>query len=103
VGAGKTFAGIARLVRNMTQWNPGEMGAVIAPTRTMVVDVIVNEMRELNLFDKGFTYKSSHSEEPGIHGPNDSRALIISADNSRTVERLKGLNLAWWWIALAPG
>jgi len=98
VGAGKTFAGIARLVRNMTQWNPGEMGAVIAPTRTMVVDVIVNEMRELNLFDKGFTYKSSHSEEPGIHGPNDSRALILSADNSRTVERLKGLNLAWWWI-----
>jgi len=98
VGAGKTFAGIARMIRNMTYWNPGEMGAVIAPTRTMVIDVIVNELRELDLFEKGFTYKSAHTEEPGIHGPNGSRALILSADNKRTVERLKGLNLAWWWI-----
>ena len=98
VGAGKTFAGISRVLRNMVEWNPGEMGAIIAPTRTMVIDVIVNEMRELGLFDRGFTYKSAYSEEPGIHGPNGSRALILSADNSRTVERLKGLNLAWWYI-----
>jgi len=82
----------------MLEWNPGEMGAIIAPTRTMVVDVIVNEMRNLNLFEKGFEYASAHTEEPGIHGPNGSRALILSADNKRTVERLKGLNLAWWWV-----
>ena len=98
VGAGKTFAGISRCLRNMLEWNPGEMGAIIAPTRTMVVDVIVNEMRNLNLFEKGFEYASAHTEEPGIHGPNGSRALILSADNKRTVERLKGLNLAWWWV-----
>jgi len=82
----------------MLEWNPGELGAIVAPTRTMVIDVIINEMRDLGLFDGAFTYKSAHSEEPGIHGPQGSRALILSADNSRTVERLKGLNLAWWWI-----
>jgi predicted phage terminase large subunit-like protein len=98
VGAGKTFGGIGRTLRNMTEWNPGEMGAIVAPTKTMVVDVIINEMRDLGLFDRGFEYKSAHTEEPGIHGPNGSRALVLSADNKRTVERLKGLNLAWWWI-----
>jgi len=98
VGAGKTFGGIGRTLRNMTEWNPGEMGAIVAPTKTMVVDVIINEMRDLGLFERGFEYKSAHTEEPGIHGPNGSRALVLSADNKRTVERLKGLNLAWWWI-----
>jgi len=98
VGAGKTFGGIGRTLRNMTEWNPGEMGAIVAPTKTMVIDVIINEMRDLGLFDRGFEYKSAHTEEPGIHGPNGSRALVLSADNKRTVERLKGLNLAWWWI-----
>ena len=98
VGAGKTFAGISRVVRNMMQWNPGQLGAIVAPTRTMVLDVIINEMRNMDLFEKGFQYKSGHTAEPGIHAPNGSRALILSADNKRTVERLKGLNLCWFWI-----
>lgn len=99
VGAGKTFAGIARTLLNMERWNPGEMGAIVAPTRTMVLDVIISEMRELGIFDGGaYEFNSSYSEEPGIHGPHGSRALILSADNRTTVERLKGLNLAWWWM-----
>ena len=40
VGAGKTFSGIIRTIRNMTEWNSGEMGAIIAPTRQMIVNVI---------------------------------------------------------------
>lgn len=98
VGAGKTFAGIARTMANMWEWNPGCMGAIVAPTRTMVQDVIINEMREMGVFEGPFEYKSTYSEEPGIHGPKGSRALILSADNKTTVERLKGLNLAWWWM-----
>jgi len=100
VGAGKTFAGIIRTIHNMTEWNAGEMGAIIAPTRQMVVNVIIPEMRELGLFDgpNGWSYKSGASEKPGIHAPNDSRALILSADNRKTIERLRGLNLAWVWI-----
>lgn len=100
VGAGKTFSGIIRTIRNVTEWNPGEMGAIIAPTRQMVVNVIIPEMRNLGLFDPpiNWEYKSAYSDEPGIHTPNGSRALILSADNQKTIERLRGLNLAWGWI-----
>lgn len=97
VGAGKTAAGILRTARNMEEWNPGEMGAIVAPTRQMVVDVIVEEMETLGLMDY-WEYKSSYSEESGIHSPNGSRALVLSADNQKTIERLKGLNLAWFWM-----
>jgi len=97
VGAGKTYAGIFRTFCNMEMWNPGEMGAIVAPTRQMVVNVIIPEMRDLGLLDK-WDYNSSYSDEPGLHSPNGSRALILSADNERTIERLRGLNLAWGWI-----
>jgi predicted phage terminase large subunit-like protein len=100
VGAGKTFAGIVRTIHNMRDWNVGEMGAIIAPTRQMIVNVIIPEMRELGLFDEpiGWEYKSAYSDEPGIHTDDGSRALLLSADNKKTVERLRGLNLAWVWI-----
>lgn len=97
VGAGKTFAGIIRTILNMECWNPGEMGAIVAPTTTMVKDVIIAQMRDVGLLDH-WEYKSTHSDSPGLHAPNGSRALILSADNRRTVERLRGLNLAWWWM-----
>jgi phage terminase large subunit-like protein len=100
VGAGKTFCGIIRTIRNMVEWNPGEMGAIVAPTRQMIVNVIIPEMRELGLFDApiNWEFNSSHSSEPGIETPEGSRALLLSADNSKTIERLRGLNLAWVWI-----
>jgi len=100
VGAGKTYGGIIRTIRNMEEWNPGEMGAIVAPTGQMVKNVIIPEMRDLELFKPpvNWTYKSAHSDEPGIHAPNGARALILSADNTRTIERLRGLNLAWGWI-----
>lgn len=97
VGAGKTFAGILRTALNMHEWNPGELGAIVAPTTTMVKDVILSEMRDLGLMNE-WEYKSQHTDEPGIHAPNGARALILSADNRRTIERLRGLNLAWFWI-----
>jgi len=97
VGAGKTYAGIIRTFLNMERWNRGEMGAIVAPTRQMVVNVIIPEMRDLGLLDK-WDYNSSYSDEPGIHSPCGSRALILSADNEKTIERLRGLNLAWGWI-----
>jgi predicted phage terminase large subunit-like protein len=100
VGAGKTFGGIARTIRNVNEWNPGEMGAIVAPARRMIVDVIIPEMRDLGLFDPPYNweYKSAYSDEPGIHCPNGTRILMLSADNERTIERLRGLNLAFWWM-----
>lgn len=100
VGSGKTHIGIARVAKNVEQWNPGEMGAIVAPASRMIKDTILPLMREYGLIGEGgaWEYQSSYAEEPGIHAPNGARVLILSADNSRTIERLKGLNLAWWWI-----
>jgi PBSX family phage terminase large subunit len=97
VGAGKTAAGIMRTALNANHWNPGDMGAIVAPTTTMVKDVIIPLMREMGLLDR-WEYKSSHTEEPGLHTPEGGRILILSADNQRTIERLAGLNLAYWWV-----
>jgi len=100
VGAGKTFAGILRTYLNMEKWNVDEMGAIIAPTRQMIVNVVIPEMRDMGLVGEGcpWTYKSAYSDEPGIHADNGSRALVLSADNQRAIERLRGLNLSWAWI-----
>jgi predicted phage terminase large subunit-like protein len=100
VGAGKTFAGIIRTFLNMQQWNVGEMGAIVAPTRQMVVNVIIPEMRDMGLIGEHgpWKYKSAYSDEPGIHSSNGSRALILSADNTKAIERLRGLNLSWVWM-----
>jgi predicted phage terminase large subunit-like protein len=100
VGAGKTFAGIIRTYLNMQEWNPDEMGAIIAPTRQMVVNVIIPEMRDMGLVGEGclWEYKSAYSDEPGLHSQNGSRALILSADNTKAIERLRGLNLSWVWL-----
>jgi len=100
VGAGKTFAGIIRTYLNMQNWNPGEMGAIVAPTRQMVVNVIIPEMRDMGLIGDNcpWEYKSAYSDEPGLHSENGSRALILSADNTKAIERLRGLNLAWVWM-----
>ena len=97
VGAGKTYAGVIRTVLNLSRWNAGDMGAIVAPTRQMIVNVIVPEMRDLGLLDR-WEYRSAYSDEPGIHTPEGSRALLLSADNNRTIERLRGLNLAWAWV-----
>src|SRR6056297_933758 len=71
VGAGKTFIGNWRTWLNMEKWNPGEMGAIVAPTRQMIVNVIIPEMRELGFLER-WEYKSAHSDEPGLHAPNGS-------------------------------
>jgi hypothetical protein len=97
VGAGKTFIGNWRTWLNMEKWNPGEMGAIVAPTRQMIINVIIPEMRELGFLER-WEYNSAHSDEPGLHAPNGSRALLLSADNQKTIERLRGLNLSWWHI-----
>jgi len=97
VGAGKTFIGNWRTWFNMEEWNQGEMGAIVAPTRQMIVNVILPEMRELGFLER-WDYNSSYADEPGLHSPNGSRALLLSADNKKTIERLRGLNLAWWHI-----
>jgi len=99
IGAGKTFVGVLRALLNAQEWNPGALGAIIAPTGTNIRDIILPEMRDLGVFDvEGIEYRGKSAEEPGIHFANGSRILLEGADNTRKIERLRGLNLAWWWM-----
>jgi phage terminase large subunit-like protein len=97
VGSGKTAVGLMRAALNVDYWNPGYMGAIIAPTSTMIKNAIFPLMREFGIRDK-WDYKGPQAEQPGFQAPNGSRILILSADNERTIERLAGLNLSWWWV-----
>lgn len=98
-GAGKTAAGVARTELNASEWNPGAMGAIIAPTGRMIKNNIIPLMRKFGYLQE-WEYKSSHSDEPGIHvsGPNGGRILLLSASDERTIEYLNGLNLAYIWM-----
>lgn len=97
VGAGKTAVGVMRTALNMEYWNPGYMGAIVAPTTQMIKNAILPLMRDFGLMNR-WEYKGPQAEEPGLHSPNGSRAVILSADNTRQVERLASLNLAWWHL-----
>ncbi|WP_226040856.1 phage terminase large subunit [Natrinema sp. DC36] len=97
LGAGKTAAGILRSVANAEQWNPGELGMIVAPTVPALKNAILPVMREFGLLD-AWEYRGKGSEEPGIHTPSGSRIILESADNDRKIQRLRGPNLSWVWI-----
>jgi len=94
IGAGKTTAGIARVLMNVTRWNRGETGMVIAPTIPAVRNVIIPEMREWGVFEIG----EYHTTEKRLEFENGSEIIFESADSQRKIERLRGTSLAWFWI-----
>lgn len=95
VGSGKTAIGVIRNTLNAEVWNPGYMGAIIAPTTQMIKNAIVPKMQEFGIYDR-WEYYGPSAELPGFHTPQESRVVVLSADNERHVERAAGLDLAWW-------
>jgi phage terminase large subunit len=95
LGAGKTTALILRAWVNAEEWNPGELGMLVAPTVPALKNVVIPEMRSLGLLDV-CEYHGPGSERPGIHTPSGSRIILESADNERKIDRLRGPNLAWF-------
>ena len=97
VGSGKTATGVIRDALNAEVWNPGYMGAIVAPTTQMIKNAIVPKMQEFGIYDR-WEYYGPSAELPGFHTPQGSRVVVLSADNERHVERAAGLDLAWWHI-----
>jgi PBSX family phage terminase large subunit len=97
IGAGKTVAGLIRVVANVQRWNPGELGVIITPTVPALKNVILPEMRRWGFLEE-WEYRGPRSEEPGLHAPNGARILLESANNERKIERLRGPSVAWFWI-----
>lgn len=85
VGAGKTMAGVLQALL----MPPGSIGCVVAPTYTMLKDVILPAFERTGAVEK---VNLSH--------------MVITLKGRRTVllrpagypDRLRGLNLDWWWL-----
>lgn len=97
VGAGKTGIGGMRTALNAEYWNRGEMGAIVAPSTRMIKNAIFPVMKEFGLRQR-WKFTGFQAEEPGFHTPDGGRIVILSASDERTIERLAGLNLAFWWL-----
>ncbi len=89
VGAGKTFAGAAEALRWAVRW-PGSTGVVVAPTYTMLKDIIVPVLKRMT---EGAEVSWNMSDLTLRIG--ESTVLLRSAQRP---ERLQGLTLSWFWI-----
>jgi PBSX family phage terminase large subunit len=104
IGAGKTVAGVIRMLANVQAWNPGETGMIVTPTSLGLKNVILPELSKWGILSQ-WEYNGPQSAEPGLHAPNGTRVLLESADNDRKIERLRGPSVAWFWMdeaALIP-
>lgn len=98
VGSGKTIGGMMRVAANVEQLNPGHMGAIVTPNSLQIKNAILPKLQRWGFFDSGWEYHGPQSAEPGLHTPNGTRILLESANNERKIERLRGYDLAWFWL-----
>jgi len=94
IGSGKTVGGIGRLIRNVTQLNPGYTGYVLAPTVPSLRNVIIPELDKWGVLDRA----EYNRTEKKLRFPNGSTVIFESADNDRKIERLRGPSIAWFWM-----
>jgi phage terminase large subunit-like protein len=95
IGAGKTFAGALRALLR-AQAAPGSLGLVGAPTERMLRDVTVRTLFALLPPDLLAAY---HRADGRLTLANGAEILLRSLDNP---DRVRGLNLAWFWLDEAP-
>jgi len=94
IGAGKTVAGILRMLKNVRDWNPGKAGFVVAPTVPSLRTTIIPELEKWGIIDRG----EFNRTEKRLDFPNGSTVFFDSADNDRKIERLRGPSISWFWI-----
>jgi hypothetical protein len=95
VGAGKTYAGAVRAIVRAVDY-PGSLGLIGAPTYTMLRDATQRTFFELLPEE----YIQAYNKAEGhltLH--NGSEILFRSLDQP---DRVRGLNLAWFWLDEAP-
>jgi len=94
IGAGKTVGGIGRLLRNISGWNPGHTGYVLAPTVPSLRNVIIPELEKWGVLNRA----EYNRTEKKLTFPNGSTVIFESADNDRKIERLRGPSIGWFWM-----
>ena len=95
IGAGKTFAGAARVVLRALE-DPGALGLVGAPTQAMLRDTTARALLELLPRQ---AIRRHYRSEGRIALRNGTEILLRSLDQP---DYARGLNLAWFWLDEAP-
>ncbi len=95
LGAGKSYAGALRSVIR-SQEHPGSLGLIGAPTYAMLRDVTQRTFFELL---PESLIRSYNKTDGHLILRNGSEILFRSTD---APDRLRGLNLAWFWLDEAP-
>ncbi|MBF6588949.1 MAG: hypothetical protein IVW57_00275 [Ktedonobacterales bacterium] len=95
IGAGKTYAGSVRsIIRALTM--PGSLGLIGAPTYPMLRDTTARSFFSLLPRE---AYRSYNRSEQHLTLANGAEILFRSLDEP---DRVRGLNLAWYWLDEAP-
>ncbi|HKV83737.1 MAG TPA: terminase family protein [Ktedonobacterales bacterium] len=95
IGSGKTYAGAARAVARMRDY-PKALGLIGAPTYAMLRDTTIRAF--LGLLPAK-TIAIHHKSENRIVLDTGAEVLFRSLDEP---DRLRGLNLGWFWLDEAP-
>ena len=95
LGAGKTFAGRLRAILRAHQ-QPGSLGLIGAPTYTMLRDAT---QRTFFALCPAALIASFNKTDQHLSFRNGSEVLFRSLDQP---DRVRGLNLAWFWLDEAP-
>ncbi len=95
VGAGKTFSGAVRAIMRTLDY-PGSLGLIGAPTYAMLRDATQRAFFQLlpEPYIQVFNKAEGH-----LTLRNGSEILFRSLDEP---DRVRGLNLAWFWLDEAP-
>ena len=104
-GAGKTYAGAqaALIEAGDPRWSRvgGCTGIIIAPTYPMIVDIVVDVLKEI----LGPAIASESAGDMSFRLINGSRILMRSVSDHRQIDRLRGITASWCWaeeMAMLP-
>lgn len=95
LGSGKSFAGAVKALRRMVE-QPGSLGMIGAPTYPMLRDATMRSVWQV--FPRRLI-RAYNKTDGLLTLVNGSEALFRSTDDA---ERLRGTNLAWFWLDEGP-
>lgn len=94
LGSGKTLAGSAETIRTMLK-HPKTMGAILAPTYPLLRDSTIKTFMELLPKELILNYNKSEQTLILING---AQVIFRPCDDINSIDRLRNINLGWWWI-----
>ena len=92
LGAGKSWCGVMFAASSVLLHSEGVNGVILAPTTSMLDDVIRPQIENLWPPDVVHTY---HGNDRTYTWPNGSKVLLRSADRPG---RLRGIQVGWAWL-----